>query len=234
MFTLSTITTEAKSYSDRIDKSRNGMGYAHVRASFVAACIVADGYVGEDGTTVMPSENEAWALLGITRSVGQRALKGARIAAIAGYTLESLAALRQGSAEYVAAAGLFVRANRQGEARVTEDQWTACEAEAPESLVEAVAILDGLVDAVAEERKAEAAEKAEERKAEKAEREEAEKAAATPAGKVAALVALAANLTTIAHVGGLTEEEWAMVVTVGQSLAGLPFVEAPEAEAEAA
>lgn len=232
--TAATLAAETKSFADKIDRSRNGAGYAMVRASFVVMLASTDGVEQADGTVEVLSENAALKRFGITRSPGQRAMKAARVALTCGYSLEDLAALKAGTPEYVGAARLFAHANAQGVKAVTPEQWAEVEAERFATMQDAASFLDDSVEAEKDAREAEAAEKAEERKAEKAEAEAEAEHAASPAGKVSALVALAANLSTIAHVGGLTEDEYAIVIATGAMLAGLDYVEAPEAdEAEA-
>jgi hypothetical protein len=228
VITRAAFDAEIGTFTRKAETGRIATGLANVRAAFVADLAITGGIEESDGTVATISENEAWKAFGITRSVGQRNVRPARVMLALGYVLDTFPTdVRK--AESASVADLSVRANRQGLGKVTDDQWTAvmgaCHAGEITAIEEAVAALDAEVESVSEERKAESKAEREERKAER-------EHATSPAGKVAALVALAADLRTIANLpGGLSEDEHAMIVSVGLMLASVEYV-APVEEIE--
>ena len=226
--TTSDVTTIARWYADTTDRGRKADAYVNARAGAFLFIMVNDGIEDPStGETATVSGRKGAEMLGMPKSQGARAMNVGRVLVATGTILPAKPATT--SDDYAAVSRLWIHANAQGTGAVSAETWKAlAESVVGASLTDAADMLDAIMAEGAEEREAEAEAKAEERKAERQARKDAEEYAATPAGKVAALLALAANLQTIAAVGALTVEEWSLVVDCGHMLTALPFVEAPE------
>lgn len=251
MMTRETFDREASAFQTIADRSRVGLAVANVRASFVAMIAIEDGIEDEQVTTdeqgneerqtvtVHLTENAAWKAFGLTRSVGQRNLKPARVMLALGYALDALPtvdpARKTVDPEAKGMAALSMHANRQGLGKVTDEQWQDLMEAIRDGIVTTVTDADGHLSALVED---EQEERKEEQAAARKEREEEKEHAASPAGHLSALTSLVAYFETASQIpGAITEADVQMLQMLGHRLAMIeasPAVEETETESAAA